>query len=125
MNIDTHENIQKVVNDVKNFSVDFKDKQAPAKTYCPTEPITIASIGIPLVFTWEEPRFTDIIGVSQVTRIYTDSVGNTEVISNLPILRYYYESITVTYRAVDDAGNVAECSFDVIPTNCEFCLREI
>ena len=66
---------------------------------------------------WPEPRFTDNVNVTNVTRTYTDSDGRTEDINNLPISWYYYEPVTVTYTAFDEAGNTNECSFDVIPTN--------
>lgn len=70
-----------------------------------------------MILNWEEPRFTDNVGVTEMTRRYTDSVGRTRVFNNLPIQWYYYEPLTVTYTAFDEAGNTNECSFEVILTS--------
>ena len=40
-----------------------------------------------------------------------------DFINYLPLERNNYEPLKVTYTAFDKAGNMNECSFDVIPTS--------
>ena len=77
----------------------YLDKEAPTVSNCPQNIHEIS--GGPKAVTWVEPTFSDNVKVKTVDK--TRSSGST----------FDLGSTYVTYTALDDAGNSAECKFVV------------
>ena len=86
-----------------SFTVTVNDTQAPATANCPTDITVNAAFntcGAPVL--WTPPVFTDNCGVTSVSG------------SHLPGTTFPVGTTTVTYTAVDAAGNSTVCSFNII-----------
>lgn len=76
------------------------DKEPPRVEYCPGDLWIIARNGSAVV-TWDEPHFSDNIGVTKIIERNGHRPGQT-------LLWGTYE---ISYIAYDAAGNSATCSF--------------
>ncbi|KAJ8041635.1 Hyalin [Holothuria leucospilota] len=99
--IDTSGNV-----DMCSFEVVVSvDNTLPVLTNCPADQTLSAQGGTSVAATWTEPTVSD--AVSQVTLTATAQSGDTfDVGDNV-----------VTFTAVDEAGNTAQCSFTITVTN--------
>uniref|UniRef100_A0A182Y3Y1 Notch n=1 Tax=Anopheles stephensi TaxID=30069 RepID=A0A182Y3Y1_ANOST len=85
------------------------DREPPQVEYCPSDLWVVAKNGSTAV-SWEEPRFTDNIGISKIVERNGHRSGET-------LLWGIYD---VMYLAYDAAGNTASCAFKVTIV-AEFC----
>ncbi|XP_073822904.1 sushi, von Willebrand factor type A, EGF and pentraxin domain-containing protein uif isoform X2 [Musca autumnalis] len=85
------------------------DKEPPVVEHCPGDLWVIAKNGSAVV-TWDEPHFSDNIGVTKIVERNGHRPGTTLL----------WGSYDITYIASDAAGNTASCSFKVSLLT-EFC----
>lgn len=85
------------------------DKEAPKVEYCPGDLWVIARNGSAVV-NWDEPQFTDNIGVVKIIERNGHRPGQTLL----------WGAYDITYIASDAAGNSATCTFKVSLLQ-EFC----
>lgn len=78
------------------------DKEPPIVEHCPGDLWVIAKNGSAVV-TWDEPHFSDNIGVTKIVERNGHRSGTTLL----------WGSYDITYIASDAAGNTATCSFKV------------
>ncbi|XP_072154980.1 uncharacterized protein uif isoform X2 [Bemisia tabaci] len=78
------------------------DKMPPTKEYCPGDLWVDARNGSAVV-TWDEPRFTDNVGVVRVEEKSGHRPGQTLL----------WGTYNIAYVAFDQAGNSATCAFTV------------
>lgn len=79
------------------------DKEPPVVEHCPGDLWVIAKNGSAVV-TWDEPHFSDNIGVTKIVERNGHRPGTTLL----------WGSYDITYIASDAAGNTASCSFKVL-----------
>ncbi|XP_048248139.1 uncharacterized protein LOC124151774 isoform X1 [Haliotis rufescens] len=84
------------------------DKYPPEVEYCPEDILVVNSDNRLSVVEWEEPVFTDDVGVVNIEQ--THRSGQT----------FAYGEYIVSYVAYDAENNSAECEFDIIvkPFDC-------
>lgn len=85
------------------------DKEPPQKVHCPGDIWIISRNGSAQV-TWDEPEFTDNVGVTRIIEKSGHRSGQTLL----------WGTYDITYIASDAAGNTATCSFKVSVLS-EFC----
>uniref|UniRef100_A0A1A9UCN5 Uncharacterized protein n=1 Tax=Glossina austeni TaxID=7395 RepID=A0A1A9UCN5_GLOAU len=85
------------------------DKEPPIVEHCPGDLWVIAKNGSAVV-TWDEPHFSDNIGVTKIIERNGHRSGSTLL----------WGSYDITYLASDAAGNTASCNFKVSLLT-EFC----
>jgi len=78
------------------------DKEPPVVEHCPGDLWVIAKNGSAVV-TWDEPHFSDNIGVTKIYERNGHRSGTTLL----------WGTYDITYIASDAAGNTASCSFKV------------
>ncbi|XP_077977609.1 uncharacterized protein LOC144433174 [Glandiceps talaboti] len=85
------------------------DKSPPEVVFCPNDTRIINAESSLTVGVWEDPIFTDDVGVVNVTQSYTN--GDT----------FAWGTYLVSYVAYDAAGNTAQCNFQlyVLPFDCD------
>ncbi|MBP7184615.1 MAG: HYR domain-containing protein, partial [Saprospiraceae bacterium] len=87
-----------------SFQINVIDRDAPVVSNCPTEIRTTASIGsCSKSVSWTPPTFTDACDTT------LQIIASANPGSLFPL-----GTTTVTYNALDESGNIASCSFDVI-----------
>lgn len=85
------------------------DKEPPKVTYCPGDLWIISRNGSAQVM-WDEPAFTDNVGIARIVERSGHRSGQTLL----------WGTYDITYIASDSAGNTATCSFKVSVLS-EFC----
>ncbi|MCW5924606.1 MAG: HYR domain-containing protein [Saprospiraceae bacterium] len=92
-----------------SFNVNITDLQPPTTANCPNPPPVNANLGGCLAsVTWTPPTFTD------------NCPGNITVIaSHNPGAFFFFGTTQVTYTALDAAGNVGLCTFNVVVTDVQ------
>jgi len=92
--------------DTCSFDVDVFDSQLPDWANCPTTiNANITPGGCTATVSWTVPTASDNCGINQI------------VPSHMPGAIFSIGTTEVSYVAIDDAGNVATCSFDVVVTD--------
>ncbi len=89
---------------VCNFTVTVVDVQKPATANCPNPaPINVNLAGCLALATWTPPTFTDNCpGGLIVTATHNSGAF------------FFFGTTVVTYTAIDQAGNVGTCTFNVV-----------
>ena len=94
--------------DTCTFTITITDTEAPVIAGCPTSQTVPSDSGLcGAVVTWTAPTASDNCGLVSFTS--TDSSGTTFPVG----------TTTVTYLAVDSAGNADTCSFDITVNDAE------
>ncbi len=112
-----------------SFTVTVEDNEAPVFTYCPSD-ISVETVTTDCnnVVSWIEPLISDVIdnclvecgmnmayGVDGVLLEISDPtvVANIDPVSHQVIAEFPEGTTTVTYSAMDEAGNIGYCVFTV------------